>query len=378
MENLSNILGQKAALEILQRAVKHHRPFHAYLFHGPEAVGKATTAKAFARALMCHKPTSDGDGCGDCPSCRKMASDNHPDFRLIGIERGNAGSGQGGRWRISIDQIRQNPDKPRVTPPPLITDAFYQPIVGKWKVYVIDPADLLSPDAASALLKVLEEPPSYVVIILITSRPAMTLSTLRSRCWPVGFRLAPREEIEKALTEKGSSPQQARLFAALSEGRIGWAIANAQKEELEAARQQTIELLDRLPVMAPQEALHFAETLREIATDYSTPAQDDESEGEAAARRPGPERGLRASLPAVLDLALCWFRDLLLVSQQSEGLIANEDFRSLLTRQAAQLNPDQIRACILATLETKQYLQRFANPTLATESLALRLHQAMA
>src|SRR3990172_10380841 len=99
-----------------------------------------------------------------------MASGSHPDFRLVTVQRSASGTSASDRWRISIDQIRQNPDKPRVPPPPMLTDAYYHPVESDWKVYIIEPADLLSPDAASALLKLLEEPPAYVVIILVTSR----------------------------------------------------------------------------------------------------------------------------------------------------------------------------------------------------------------
>lgn len=379
MELLSDILGQPTALETLRRAVQQQQPFHAYLFHGPEAVGKRTAALAFTRALLCRHPTAEGDACGACNSCHKMDSGSHPDFRIIGLERGGKGSAaaESERWRIGIDQIRQNSKKPRVTPPPLVTDAFYHPIESDWKVYLIDPADLLTDDAGSALLKLLEEPPSFVVIILVAAVPNAVLPTLRSRCWPIGFRIVPRKAIETALSTRGFSAQQAKLFAALSEGRIGWALTAAGKEEIERARQETVALLARLPRMPREELLRFAESLREIARDnFSGENHDSEEEG-APAKRWDSERQLRSSLPPVLDLVITWFRDLLLTTQQAERLITNEDFSSLLTEQAAQLTTEQLRACLLATIETKRLLQRFANPTLATEALAIKLHRAV-
>ncbi len=384
MEGLSDILGQPAAINLLQRAVLWKQPHHAYLFHGPESAGKGTTAKAFARALLCQAPRPDGDGCGECGSCQRLESGNHPDFRLIGIPQEG---GEGARWEISIDQIRQNPSKPRVSPPPLGADAYFQPLLGERKVYVIDPADLLSPPAGGALLKLLEEPPSYVVIILVTARPAMVLSTLRSRCWPVRFGLVASGPAEQALLARGCPPERARLFAALAEGKIGWAITNWQKEEIDTARRQVIELFCRLPEMPASQALRFAEELREIAENLpaESPVEEAEQEaGETSApkahlvdRAAGSERALRAALPAALDLAICWLRDVLLTASGAEDLIANEDFRDLLVQGAGGARPEQARACILSLLETKRLLQRYANPILATEALALRLQRAL-
>ena len=376
MEHLSDIIGQPAAITLLQQVVKRRQPSHAYLFYGADSVGKAATAKAFAKALMCAASKKSGEACGQCESCHKFDSGNHPDFRLVTVLKGDAAEA-GEKFRISINQIRQNPTKPRVPPLPLGIDAHYHPIVSEWKVYVIDPADLLTDDAGSALLKLLEEPPPYVVIILITSRPGMVLPTLRSRCWGLSFRPVARWQIEKALLGRGADEPQAKLFAALSEGRIGWALTNMQKPEIDEARRKTIELLSALPNSSPGEALRLAENLREIAKDAAigeVPEEDEAGEEQAGAPRAlEGERFLRSALPPVLDLATCWYRDLMLMLQQSADLITNEDFRPLLEAQAARLSPPQISASILALLETKRYLQRYANPNLATETLILRL-----
>jgi DNA polymerase III subunit delta' len=392
MKILSDIIGQPAAVRVLQQAVVTRQPSHAYLFHGPESVGKATCAQAFAAALLCTNVTANGDACGECPSCHKFIAGTHPDFRTIGLEA--TASGQA-RWEISIDQIRQNPAKPRATPAPLLTDAYYHPIVGDWKVYIIDPAHLLNEHAASALLKLLEEPPPYVVIILVTSHLARILPTLRSRCWPVGFRLVARDLIERALLQHTDDFAQARLFAALCEGRIGWAMTNICREEIDAARRATIELLGRVLASRPAETLRLAEELREIAREAlvedaeepapapeprkgkraanHTDANNTEEGAEETRGGMGGERLLRRSLPLVLDLAITWYRDLLLVSQQSETLISNEDFREQLVEQASQLRPERLRNGIVALLETKRVLARYANPTLATEALILHL-----
>lgn len=374
---LSDIVGQATAVKLLLQAAQKKQPSHAYLFHGPEGVGKAAAAQAFAAALLCLSPGSQGEACGQCASCHKLASGTHPDFRLISIQREGAG---GGKWEISIDQIRQNRGKPRATPAPLLVDAYYHPIVSPWKVYVIDPADSLSDAAGGALLKLLEEPPSYVVIILITSRPGMILTTLRSRCWAVGFRLVAREAIQKTLEAGDCPPEQARLFAALADGRIGWAIINCGRAEIEEARRRIIELLCRLPNLPHEETLSFAENLRDIALDCFTGGDgEEESEGEEAPPRGMEgERALRTALPPVLDLAVSWFRDLLLISQQAEELITNNDYRDLLSELSRRLPPEAGRRSIVALLETKRLAARYVNLSLATEALAIRLRRETA
>jgi DNA polymerase III subunit delta' len=371
---LSEIVGQSAAIKLLLQAARKKQPSHAYLFHGPEGVGKAVAARAFAGALMCLLPSPEGEACGQCASCHKLASGTHPDFRLVGIQREGAG---GSKWEISIDQIRQNRKKPRATPAPLLVDAYYPPIVSPWKVYVIDPADSLSNDAGGALLKLLEEPPPYVVIILVTSRPGMILATLRSRCWAVGFRLVAREAIQQSLAALDCPPEPARLFAALADGRIGWAIKNCRRQEIEEARRRVIELLCRLPNLPHEETLSFAENLREIALDCfgGTDGEEAAEAEEAPARGLEGERALRISLPPVLDLAVSWFRDLLLSSQQAEELITNNDYRELLSDLSRRLPRETCRKSIVALLETKRLTGRYVNVSLATEALAIRLRR---
>jgi len=369
--NLSDIIGQPSTISLLQRVIEKQRPSHAYLFHGPEAVGRTSTAFAFAKSLLCQKPLPNGDACNNCISCHKMLSGNHPDFRLVGIQRGGSAGSDGDRWRISIDQIRQNPGKPRVTPPPMITDAYYHPVDADWKVYIIEPADLLTEQAANALLKLLEEPPAYVVIILITSRAGFLLPTLRSRCWGVNFRLAAREDIYQALLAKGVEQQQAKLFAALSEGRVGWAMANVGSDAIDSARRETIELLSQVATSRKAEGLRLAEDLCEIARQAHTELQTETEETDASGM--SGERFMRTALPLILDLGISWYRDLLLTSQHVDDLIANDDYRELLAEQADLLGLERIKTGIITLLETRRNIQRYANSALATESLILKL-----
>lgn len=196
----SEIVGQEVAVNILKNSIQNKRSHHAYLFVGPDGVGKRTTAIAFAKALNCRFST---DGCGLCDSCRKIERGIHPDVELISPTEGGL--------TISIDQIRN-----------LQRKVSYKPLEGEWKVYIIDDAASATEEASNCLLKTLEEPPSRVILILITENIYRLLSTVRSRCQLILFRQIPRVLIEKILREKYQvAPDEARSLAWLSSGSIG-------------------------------------------------------------------------------------------------------------------------------------------------------------
>jgi len=199
----SEIVGQEVAVNILKKSIENKRSHHAYLFVGPDGVGKRTTAIAFAKALNCR---SSSDGCDLCDSCRKIENGAHPDVELISPPEGGL--------TISIDQIRK-----------LQRRVSYKPLEGNWKVYIIDDAASATEDAANCLLKTLEEPPSQVILILITENIYRLLSTVRSRCQLILFRQIPRILIEKILREKYNvAPDEAGTLAWLSSGSIGRAL----------------------------------------------------------------------------------------------------------------------------------------------------------
>ncbi|MQY53415.1 MAG: DNA polymerase III subunit delta' [Firmicutes bacterium] len=199
----SEIVGQEVAVNILKKSIENNRSHHAYLFMGPDGVGKRTTAIAFAKGLNCR--SSSSDGCDLCDSCKKIENRTHPDVELIGPREGGL--------TISIDQIRK-----------LQRRVAYKPVEGNWKVYIID-------DAASHLLKTLEEPPPQVILILITENIYRLLSTVRSRCQLILFRQIPRTLIEKTLTDQYEvAPEEARSLARLSSGSIGRALYCLEKE----------------------------------------------------------------------------------------------------------------------------------------------------
>lgn len=202
--SFADIAGHSRAKAILRTALKTKHPSHSYLFSGPEGVGKLLTAVRFAQALAC---SEDNEGCGTCISCHQVQVGSHPDVHFFRSEGES----------IKIDQVRH-----------LQELSYLQPIVSPWIVNVIDDADRLTPEASSSLLKVLEEPPVYVVNILISSRPQLLQPTIISRCQEIVFHYLPSEETERILRERGI--ENAELLSRFAGGRIGEALRWGDKE----------------------------------------------------------------------------------------------------------------------------------------------------
>jgi DNA polymerase-3 subunit delta' len=207
MAGLTSIQGQARAVEILRTALAAGKVHHAYLFEGPDGVGKASCARALAMALNCAKPGSGG--CGACASCEKIAGGNHPD--VIAFDMTPKGL---------TERVRE-----------LVGLVGYRPHEGRARVVLLDPADdLAGPQdtfaPANVILKTLEEPPADTHFVLVTAQPRRLPITVRSRCQRIRFQPLDDTVIERLLVdEHGASPAQARAAAALAGGNLGRAVA---------------------------------------------------------------------------------------------------------------------------------------------------------
>ncbi|MCP2520192.1 DNA polymerase III subunit delta' [Candidatus Aminicenantes bacterium AC-335-A11] len=198
----SNIPGNERVKKILQAFIEKERLPHALIFAGPEGSGKKLMALGLAKALNCEK--SKIEPCNECSQCNSIDNENHPDVIIISPE---------GQF-IKIDQMRF-----------LIQTAYLKPMVGYYRVYIIDQAEKLNEEASNAILKILEEPPSFTIIILITNNPSFLLPTIRSRCQIIPFSSIKREEIESILRENGYDEEKARLISLLAEGNLEKALS---------------------------------------------------------------------------------------------------------------------------------------------------------
>jgi len=363
---LEDLIGQARAVAVLRNAIRRERVTHAYLFCGPDSVGKSSAALLFAQALNCEAERPDGavSGCGECHSCQLIASRNHPDVRFIGPTGGHATS------VIPIADIRDY----------FVYDAQLKPVAGRYKIYLLDPAERTAPLAIHTILKVLEEPPPHVVTILVTSLPALLPSTILSRCQQVTFQLAGTEAIERQLVTLGVEPATAASLARLSGGRIAWAIRAAQRPEVLFTRKALLDLCAGLETRGLPASLRLAEEIKLQALALSRVQRESEAEEESdeslagqasSTPEPGSDRALRTELPWCLDVMVCWYRDRLAAAQGAALL--NPDYEQMLKRPPPPGLAHRAERAIEAILEAKHSIQRNANIDLALESLAMEL-----
>lgn len=354
---------------MLRRSIMTGQVGHAYLFLGPEGIGKRTTALAYARALNCQDDLAraQGDFCQRCRSCRMIDLGNHPDVRLFTPET------TGGKTVIPIDAIRTKSGDNATHPLPLREDAQLKPMEGRYKVYILDPANRpgLQEDAGNALLLTLEEPPPHVVIILISSRPSAMLPTLVSRCQPVRFHLAPITAVMQALQHTGTlSPEQSAALAGMADGRIGWARSVAGSPQILEARHALLSTLDQLLPAGLPAALRLAETLHHLALTTTGLPTDEEEEDDGKARSTS-DRQVRRNLPELLDVMATWWRDLLVGELGQGERRINRDFAAVLDRHRGRFSPAQLRGSLQTIMRTKRLIERNANIDLALECLCM-------
>ncbi|MGQ9779061.1 MAG: DNA polymerase III subunit gamma/tau [Bacillota bacterium] len=192
-QGFGDFVGQSHVVRTLRNAVSQNRVAHAYLFAGPRGTGKTTAAKILAKAVNCAAP-KDGDPCGECPSCRRIAEGISLDVQEI-----DGASNRG------IDEVRDLREKVK-----------FAPAEGRYRVYIIDEVHMLTGEAFNALLKTLEEPPPHVIFIFATTEPHRVPATVLSRCQRFDFKRFGREEIVARLAQIAAAEGFAIEEAALS------------------------------------------------------------------------------------------------------------------------------------------------------------------
>jgi DNA polymerase III subunit delta' len=317
-----NTIGHEWAIAMLKRAAET-QPSHAYLFVGPTQIGKLTLAEDFARALNC--TSADGRPCGLCRACQTIAAGLHPDVRMVRRLPDKS--------EILVEQLRE-----------LQNELALKPYEARWRVALIENINEANVNAANAFLKTLEEPAPQVVLLLTAHNPEAVLATIRSRCQVIPLRPLPITQIEQALQEKhGLEPERARLLARLSGGRIGWAIAAVQDDDLLAQRSAH---LSELLAVLPQSRSARIELAGRLARDDK-------------------------EVMLVLDLWLSWWRDLLLVKGRCADSIVNMDFRERLARDAERLELGAIQQYVLRIQAARQQVDQNVNARLALEVMLL-------
>ncbi len=319
------VYGHDWVVEHLRKGMAHDRIRHAYLIVGPESVGKNTLAHALAQALNCTHPDEAARPCGECRSCRLIASGNHPDILYSELDSGTGA--------LKIEEVRA------------VTGRIaLKPYEARYRIAIFRDFDHAQPRAQDALLKTLEEPPPTAVLILLAPTAESLLSTITSRSQVISLRLVPAEVIQETLIQRwNADPQQAELLARLSGGRIGWAIRALQDPSLLDQRQQALHLLEE--ALGQNRAGRFA-----LAEDLSKD---------------------KLALAPLLELWQTYWRDVLLVCAGSRVSPANADREEALRQLARMVAPEDALRAMRATRDTLHNLMYNLNLRLALEVMFL-------
>lgn len=367
----ADIIHQHRVVETLQRAVASQRIAHAYLFYGPEGVGKRAVALAFAETLLCDR---GGDtACGTCPSCIKVRRLTHPDVHVLLPQPSDVQTEDvaerlqrlAAHPYAAVDFVR----RPSLNDPTQASNkqAFYsvarinselrqpmsyKPLEGRYKIVVMTDADLMRTEASNAFLKLLEEPTSQTVFILTTNRPDRLLPTILSRCQRLRFDPLPPASIEHALVNRDEqTPELAAALSRMADGSYTRALDLAENEDLMADRTLVVDFL----------RLSYVQHVDKLSTLI-------EQMG-----RMGRER-----VKGVLRLVLSWIRDLILYNTAgAQATLVNIDQADAIAKFCQNVPRADLEAMVLLVEEAMELIERNVHLTLTLTTLSQALRNAM-
>lgn len=324
--DIRNIIGHEKIKTYIAGSMKENRLSHGYLFSGPNGIGKRLLSLGVSKTIFCKE--SDVLACGNCSACHKFDSLNHPDIMIIEAD-GNS---------IKNKQVEDIQNFIKI-----------KPNESEKKIIIIDDADKMTVSAQNRILKTLEEPPSYGMIFLISSKPHSLLPTIKSRCQILDFGKIEDELIEKYLIDKQDvSAENAKLISKFADGSLRIATDIVVSEKFKEHREQVVKLSD---VLIKKELMKVYDLLIEIG---------DQKE----------------DINEILDLLNVWFRDLMfLKSFNSVDMIFNLDFEKELREQSRLLNQNNTLIYMEMIENTKKKIASNVNCTLALESCVLNIQE---
>lgn len=323
--SFGDIIGQRSAIKILQEQLEAGRINHAYLFTGKEGVGKKNLAWEFAKALICKGKKLDS--CDSCVDCQRIDHFNHPDVRIIAIGENSK--------QIKIDQIRE-----------FQKEIVYKPYESNWKVYIIDQADRMTTQAANSILKTLEEPPEYAVIILLAEEISQLLTTVISRCQQIKLQNISRAMIENYLVAHEIEEKKAGLISRLAEGSLGKALNLVKKEEkFLTTREGLLDFLLTLPEGDTIKIFNRAEEMVKL---------------------------VKGDFP-LFNLLSTWYRDIMIYKQGKEKGIINYDYLQGIKNQAQEYTITELISIIELINKYQGYIVRNVRKDLVLQVILLKI-----
>ncbi len=329
MARFRDIVGQEQIKEHLRNAFSAGKVSHAYIISGEKNAGKEFIAKVFAMALQCEK--KEAEPCQECRSCRQALSGNHPDIIRVTHEKPNT---------ISVDDIRSQVNN----------DVAIKPYSSDYKIYIINEAEKMTVQAQNAILKTLEEPPAYAVILLLVSNLNTLLPTIVSRCVVLNMKPVSDELVKKYLMEQLQVPDyKAEVCVAFARGNVGKAKALASSEDFENVKAEALSLLKYIHDMELNEIIAAIKKIME----YKLEVND------------------------YLDIISVWYRDVLLFKATNDvnHLIFREEIQAI--RKTAQRSSYEGIETVIKAIDTaKGRLDANVNFELAMELLVLTIQES--
>ena len=328
MAKFTDIIGQEQLKEHLQNAIAMNKVSHAYLINGERSSGKEFAAKVFAAALQCEK--GGAEPCGECHSCIQEKSGNQPDIIFVSHDKPNT---------IGVEDIRTQ----------INNDIGIKPYSSPRKIYIMNEGEKMTVQAQNALLKTLEEPPEYAVILILTTNVDALLPTILSRCVVLNMKPVPDHKVKKYLMEELQIPDyKANICVAFARGNIGKAKMLASSEEFEKVKEEAVTLVKYINDMDISEVVKAIKKISEYqfdVTDY-------------------------------LDILSVWYRDVLLfkATKDANSLIFKNEIQYI-RKVADRSTYEGIETIVKALQQAKRRLEANVNFDLTMELLLLTIQE---
>lgn len=328
MAKFTDIIGQEQLKEHLQNAISMNKVSHAYIINGERSSGKEFIAKVFAAALQCEKGGTEP--CGECHSCKQALSGNQPDIIFVSHDKPNT---------IGVEDIRTQ----------INNDIAIKPYSSPRKVYIMNEGEKMTVQAQNALLKTLEEPPEYAVILILTANVDSLLPTVLSRCVVLNMKPVSDQKVKKFLMEELGIPDyKANICVAFARGNIGKAKMLATSEEFEKVKEEAVTLVKYINDMEISEVVKAIKKISEYkfdVTDY-------------------------------LDILSVWYRDVLLfkATKDANSLIFRDELQYI-RKVADRSTYEGIEIIVKALQQAKRRLEANVNFDLTMELLLLTIQE---
>lgn len=328
MAKFTDIVGQEQLKEHLQNAIAMNKVSHAYIINGERNAGKEFIARVFAMALQCEK--KEAEPCGECHSCKQALSNNQPDIIYISHEKPNT---------IGVEDIRAQ----------INNDIVIKPYSSPRKIYIVNEGEKMTPQAQNALLKTLEEPPEYAVIVILTTNVEALLPTVLSRCVVLNMKPVSDALVKKYLMEQLGVPDyKANICVAFARGNIGKAKLLASSEEFEKVKDEVISLVKNINDMEIHEIVKAIKKISEYKFDVND----------------------------YLDILMAWYRDVLFfkATKDVNSLVFKEEIQQIM-RVSDRSTYEGIETIVNALQSAKKRLEANVNFDLTMELLLLAIQE---